>query len=372
MSYFYYLDGGDQAPNNFGYYGTNYNLYEVVYNPNGALYPALDLSIISNNGQYFFTGASVNNFYGQEYKNLHWQPGIYANPIYFGCRMYVGTMAQGTNFYFGNANGNPQINVYFTPSGGINVYSGGTISKQAGGGNTLLASTGNIIPAYSTFYFEIYLNVSSTNGSVVIRINGNPSPIISITGVNTASDSSSLPIIFFECASGNILYSNHLQPQIEPPYLRDFYFIDNTGSSPYNTFLGNFNAGFLTPQSNVSTSFSSTSANYQAAATVPANGGIYNYSSTVGTQDTFKFSTIPTNATVLNLSITDTSYKNDSGTRGLAKILTSGSTTVIGKNNYLTVGSYPHTDTYLTDPNTGVQWTPSGINSLILGYKVIG
>jgi hypothetical protein len=366
MAYLAYLDGGERCSNNFGYYAYE-NVSQIFYNAGGLGQGNLNNLFINTNvnGQCYFsagqTGSNDFTTFGGINNNFRWSPlGLYSSTIYCGFRFYTGTLDGYTTIYLCNGNGNPQISINFASNGAINVYSGGIINKQKGNGNTFIGGSSiNSVIANSTIYLEIYLVVSSS-GTVILRLNGNPTAIINVSGVNTASDSSSLPITFLETTNAT-----------NSTYIRDIYFTDGTGSAPFNTFLGDVSIQNLTPSANVAVQFTpnGNSSNYLNAAQTPPNSGTdYNNATTVGSTDTFTVNSLASNTSnALAVKLFGYSY----GSGASAKILTSGSTTVTGTVNYLTPTAGVYFDLYTANPSTSGTWTTTAVNALTIGYTVI-
>jgi hypothetical protein len=366
MAYLAYLDGGERATNNFGYYASE-GISQIFYNGGGTLGETVgNLYINTNvNGQCYFSTSQSYAYGGGTnaglLNNLRWTPsGLSSSTIYFGARIYTGPLGNYTLFYLCNANGVPQLAIYLNTDGSIVVYSGAT-NKFKGFGNFLGSTAAGLVSPYSIIFLEIYLVVSATSGVVTIHLNGNQTtPVLNLTNVNTASDTSSLPITFLECTGT----SNNC-------FVRDIYFTDGTGSAPFNTFLGDVSVQYLTPSANVAVQFTpnGNSSNYLNAAQTPPNSGTdYNNATTVGSTDTFTVNSLASDTlNTFAVKLFDYSY----GSGGLAKTITSGSTTVTGTVNTLTTTVGIHSDTYTTNPSTSGTWTTTAVNALTIGYKVI-
>jgi hypothetical protein len=213
MSYFNFLDGGERSPTNVSYYNNS---------PFGLYSSGISSFKINNKTKYFF---NMTGFY--------WNPPLLSSStIYLGIFLQTGSL--GNTLSFNNINGNAQIYLKFNTNGTISVTSG---SNVLGTSAKLYTISSNI-----AIYIEVYLVVSASSGAVSVRLNGNPTAIINLTGVNTANDTTSLPIIGISSNSNS-------------SYFRDVYIIDGTGSAPYNTFLGCVGCNYLPPMANSSISF---------------------------------------------------------------------------------------------------------------------
>lgn len=336
IAQFVFVDGGERAPGNNSY-------YEAFGINTGNIG-----SGIPNSSLVFFHSANHDS-------TQYWAPpGVSYTTFFFGVRTYISNPSYQFRFY--NANGNAQFYVY-TNGNYLQIYNGN--------GTTLLGQASILIPTPSIIYLEISATISATVGSVAVRLNGNPTPIISLTGVNTVYDTTSLPVTYFYIAEQTNDYDS---------YIRDMYFHDGTGPAPFNNFLGDVGCQIQYPNADITAQFTpiGNSLNYQNVNQVPPNSSFYNESSTVGQIDTFSVTSLKTNTlSVIAIKLFDYSYKTDSGTRALAKILTSGSSTGTGAINYLGTSGVVTEDTYTVNVNGGATWTPSTVNSLTIGYEVI-
>jgi hypothetical protein len=371
MSYFNFVDGGERSPGSFGYYAFE-GVTGIVYG--ATIDPSLITISYQNNQYYFQMGTFYANAINNGAYNLSWSPTLpsvlSSSTIYFGMRMYTGTefiyssyTTCYTTIYFCNANGNPQVAIRFNSNGSLTASSGGTISPYNGVGSSTLGVTSNyLINLQTVIYLEFYLVVSASSGALTIKLNGNPTAILTLTGINTASDTTSLPITSFQfCNGGGAL-------------IRDMYVMDGTGAAPFNTFLGDVTAQYQPPTANVSAQFTANgnASNYlNAAETPPIPGTDYNSSSTVGNADTFSITSLATDTSkAFAVKLFDYSYKSDTGSRSLAKTITSGSSTGTGAINYLNTTATVTTDIFTVNPNGGGTWTTAAVNALTVGYRV--
>jgi hypothetical protein len=332
------MDGGERAANNPNYY-LGLGIAETLL---GAV-PTISPNAVS--GKYAFNITGVTNY---------WTPkiGFSSAQFYFGIRLVIQQYPVTMKFY--NANNNAQIQ--------INVNAGGSVSLISNGVN-LGTSAPGLVLVNTAFYIEIYGLISATVGACTIRLNGSPASILNLTNVDTAADTASLPVTYFE-----------IQNQNFTTYYRDLYIHDGTGASPFNTFLGNVGCEWLPVASLVSSAFTPVGGtNLSNAASTPPNPTVdYNESSTVGALDKFGITALPSDvASVIAVMPVDYSYKSDTGPRALQKTLYSGSSTVVGTENYLNESPTCNQDPWVTkDPATSANWTNTAVNAINISYEI--
>ena len=76
------------------------------------------------------------------------------------------------------------------------------------------------------YFLEFKITFNGSTGTVECRLNGNATPIITASGLNTAPSGNNFANRFLFVSGGNFQYD-------------EWYMLDNTGSAPVNTYLGN-------------------------------------------------------------------------------------------------------------------------------------
>lgn len=95
----------------------------------------------------------------------------------------------------------------------------------------------------------------------------------------------------------------------------------------------------------------------------------YNSTSTAATRDSFTFPSLGITGTILGLISMIVSRKDDAGTRNIQISVRSG-TTDYDSGSFAQSTSYAgYVKTDLTDPDTGTDWTVSGVNNAEIGYE---
>jgi hypothetical protein len=338
------IDGGERAANN-----SNYYLGLGVAGTLAGSFISISNAAISGKDAFSFG----NN---QNTPSCYWTPKVsFSSATFFhGVRILIQQYPFQIDFF--NANRNAQFSVVVNVGGSISIVSNNVI---------LATSPSGLILLNTAFYLEIYGVISASLGAVTIRLNGNPSPVMTpLVNVNTAADTSSLPITYFHY-SCNASFTS---------FVRDMYVHDGTGASPFNTFLGNVGCEWLPVASLVSSAFTPVGGtNLSNAASTPPNPTVdYNESSTVGALDKFGITALPSDvASVIAVMPVDYSYKSDTGPRALQKTLYSGSSTVVGTENYLNESPTCNQDPWVTkDPATSANWTNTAVNAISISYEI--
>lgn len=278
--------------------------------------------------------------------------------FFFGARMN-NNLASPVGLGFNDVNGVNQIQV------NLNVSSNGSVEALRNG--TLLGSSAvGVVPIDNWYYVEVGAVIAAgTGGSVTVKING--VQVLALTGINTAGG-----------GNNNVQRYGVVHSQFDDllPYTMHWYFCDNTGPAPWNTFLGDTRIQTINPTSNANVQFTpeGQASNYENVSLVPPVPGTdFNQSGTVGAQDTFNVGSMDaTLTTVFGVKQVVLAAKSDAGSRSLETVLQSGTTTATGTSTTLGTGAQVQVTMYETDPNTNAQWTQSGVNAAKPGYNVSG
>ena len=241
----------------------------------------------------------------------------------------------------------------------VELSSSGLFLKN--GASTTLASALSTIYYYNTWYYvEVMATLASSGGQCQIRINGVTA--LTFTG-NTLQGGTGTTIDRIGFGSNSNTVS----------LIDDLYLCDATGAVN-NTFLGDVRVQTLLPTAaGSSTQLTPTGSvnNWQNVDDVPDSTTTYNSSSTVGQRDTYLMGQLlATTGTVFGTQDNIHAFKQNSGSGNLKAALKSGATI-----SYDTTQILDPTNTWSgavrqTDPNTGVAWTTTGVNSIEFGAEV--
>lgn len=260
-----------------------------------------------------------------------------------------------------DASGAELFHIQVSTTGQLSVFRNTTqLGSTTAAGTVPVGSSGT--PTWC--YMEIGAQVSATVGVVTVQINS--AAVFTTTGVNnTNSGSTTMQFISWGDASGL---------SRGPDGLTHVYLCDNTGSAPWNTFLGDVRVQTLLPASNDTVAFTPVglSANWQNASAVPpVPASDYNSDATLNAQDTFNCGAMATGlVSVYGVNTKVLALKSDAGTRNLETVLKSGATTVTGVTTPMSTSAKVQNTMYQTDPNTSTQWAQAAVNAAKPGYKI--
>jgi hypothetical protein len=252
-------------------------------------------------------------------------------------------------------------------AGVIQVFLGDPIQ----GGTLIVSTAASGIGSYGWAYVEFIATIDENSGSVAVRVNGSPIPELSLVNICTTNDGTTGVSggLFGTMSSGNTAGGVN-------GYFDDVYLLDALGVPPYTTALGPVRVITGFPTANGSTINFTNSAhlpNWQEIATVRFDAdAAYNSSPTTGARDLFTTTALPNTAQqVFAVKVCAAGRIDDAGFRSVCTELNSGGTTAQGAFINLT-GSYRYlSDLYTNDPNTGSAWSPSAVNALQFGYKIV-
>ena len=211
---------------------------------------------------------------------------------------------------------------------------------------------------------QIYLKVSATVGSLIVKVDGVTQ--INLTNINTGT----ADIVGVQVVSWEGSY-------FADPKEYDNLWIFNTTGSHSNTWP----AGYVTAQLLVPTSdgtytdfsLSAGSDHYANVDDHPANDDTdYNYGVAAGSQDTCHLSALAgTIALVHAVKVVNVVRKDDVDPKEAATLLKSGSTLAVGATVSMPLSYTELTTLYAADPHTAAQWTEANVNAVEVGTKVV-
>lgn len=212
-------------------------------------------------------------------------------------------------------------------------------------------------------YVECRILCSATVGEVEVRFNGNPTPLINLTGVNTGSSSLN-QVVFYSQSAGTRDHSA-------------FYLLDTSGPAPHNTFLGHIRYAVLLPTAEgVTTGWTPLSGTDNALMvdddSAPDGNTTYNAASNVGDKDTYVTGDMPTaSTTILAVQPVLHAAKSDAGVRALNHVIRSNGVDYPGAiDQYLGSSYTAFREPVLEDPDTSAPWTDAAINAMQVGVEV--
>lgn len=247
---------------------------------------------------------------------------------------------------------------------GDGTFSGG--SGTVGGGTQLGRSDPSAAVHLNRYYYLEVMFTIGVSGGIVIRLNGQT--ILNLSGVNTDPNGTGVADVVQIWGPGG---GSHM-------FVDDFYVCDNLGSKN-TTFLGDTQIGLIMPVSDGHyTQFTPSPAgsHFSNVNEIPPDGdATYNFDSNPGDIDSYKFQSVDTTRTYFGIQTNITARKDDTGNRSLSPMTRIGGVDFVkdpSPNDKFVNQTYiDYTDTYDTNPATGLSWTGSDINGAEYGVKVI-
>lgn len=260
----------------------------------------------------------------------------------------------------------------------VSCSADGTISLYRGrgvrfNGSTLLASTApGVFLSGRWNWLEVRMKVHPTTGVAEVWLNNQQ--VLSYSG-NTknsaATTANSMNCIFqggMAYASGaNLLYQD------------DFYFLDTTGSAPWNTRLGDVRIANIVPVADVPGANTGTqttgTTHFGVVDELPPNTTDYiMLPGAAGNLERFRASnltSIPT--TVFGVQLCSRLQKSDAGTANIQlQLIANGSNFVANTNTLTTSTSWiVQTGALTLNPETGQSWTTANISGMQIGLTTV-
>ena len=153
----------------------------------------------------------------------------------------------------------------------------------------------------------------------------------------------------------------------------DLYICDDSGSAPYNNFLGEIRVYSLSPTgAGSSTQWTPDSgSNYARVNEVPYSAANYVQSGASGQRDTYVMADLPASVgAVLAVQNNVIAKRTDASPVSVKPAIKSGASVYYGSPIALTTNDTTLTDLRITDPNTSAAWTAGGVNALEGGFEV--
>lgn len=275
-----------------------------------------------------------------------------------------GSSAAGYILYFGDS-GSDQCGVYLEADGRLSFARG----------TTVLATTTVSLPSSGWSYLEAKVTFHNSTGAYELRLNGNSTPVLSGSGVDTcATANNSANTVRFHARPA----SGSAGPNASTLY-DDVYILDTTGSAN-NDFLGDVRVDALLPNANgnssqLTGSDGNSTDNYLLVDESPADDDTtYVESSTSGHKDTYDFPALGyTAASIFLAQINAQAKKDDAGARSIALVTRSGGTDYDGTpapEAALSTSYRNYRHIREVDPATSAAWTQSNLEAAQFGVKV--
>lgn len=330
-----------------------------------AKYDASSAVSLSSVGGRTGNAVQVGTSYGTPYfltKNLNNIATVFVG---IACLPSTATPSAISKILEGLDGATSQWYVAIDTAGDIGVYRGdGTNIANTTGGSKLS----------TTLYNYIELKITTDNSAAVYQVLLNGTSILSGSGVNLRNGTHNY-ITAFKIRS--ITQSGSTMKY------DDYYICDDSGSSPWNTYLSGANPNTLpkigckvpSGAGNSTQWTPDTGSNYaRVSESNPDGDTSYVADTTVGDIDLYALpsSGLTTNP-ILGVMTTLWTKLDAAGSRGICVEYRSGGTNYDGSTitETVTTGYTPHSEIKMLDPATSAQWTRSNLDALQVGIKVI-
>ncbi len=209
------------------------------------------------------------------------------------------------------------------------------------------------------YYIEMSATIHDTTGTCEVRVNG--STVINFTGDTRNGGGATVDTVGF--LSYGAYYT----------YVDDLYICDDSGSAPYNTFLGDVRIHSLVPDgAGSSTQMTpSSGANYTTVDELIYSATDYVRGS-AGQVDLYTASDLPAGVgTIYGVQTNAVVKKTDAGLLTGRTKLKSGTTTVNGTAATLGTTDSVITDTRQLNPDTSTAWNSTSVNAMEIGVEAV-
>jgi len=246
-----------------------------------------------------------------------------------------------------------QVTIALLPGGQIQALRGDVLS-----GLTSLGISTATIPVNAYSQLQVQVTISTTVGVVEILLNGNPSPILSLTGINTQKTANTF--------TDAVKLGGAVTTQYD-----DWWMLDKTGS--LNTYLGDkvVRTPLITADSatvglnNWSTSPSQSTGNHylNINENPPNDGTSFNFSATPGTRESYRTSQIVQSVGAISFINVFGRIQKDDGTARTIALMARNSNTDATGDTISDPSSWATVNTpFLNSPATSAPWTIAGYN----------
>lgn len=216
---------------------------------------------------------------------------------------------------------------------------------------TVVATASTVVPDANWHHYKVYMYLANSGGRLKMELDG--ITILDFTGDTNAGSDTVINNLRFETFANTYAYVDDL-------------IIDTA------TNWGDIRFNGLTPSSDVSVAWtpSTGATNYNLVDEVPYSDADYVETATDAIQDIYGLTDwTGTNKTPEMTVLWARALKTTSDTQELKLIVKSGSTTDVGSaQEIFSTANYIHRID-LTDPDTGVAWTDSGIDAMQVGME---
>lgn len=227
---------------------------------------------------------------------------------------------------------------------------------------TLLGISSHIFQPQTWHYIEFSYTIDSTSGAVTIKVDGNQ--VLALSGINTQAQATATIASVGLCSARSAATW----------WYDDFYVVDTTGPSPYNTFLGGVKVLSLKPDGtgSIANWTASSGTTWAAIDDITLyNSTDFVYTSASNNTDLYTLTNLtPTGSSIYAVKSVVAARKADAATATLAPIISTGGILYSASSDFtITTTTTEYSTTFTINPSTSIAWTVSDINSLQSGFK---
>lgn len=232
-------------------------------------------------------------------------------------------------------------------------------------GTTVVATSAITVPLNAWTHVEAKVSVADAGGTIVVRLNGSPTPVINFTGdTRNGGTAGQVDNILLRISSSNTSHT-----------LDDFYVLDTTGPAPLNDFIGDHKIETLVPNgAGAFTQLAPTgaAANWQAVDENPPSATDYVGTAVAGQRDTYQHTDLATPSGVVRaVQPIAFAHKSDAGAAAVKFLIRSaGGTEQLGAAQQLSVtpNTFHAGEIRTLDPD-GAALTVGSVNSMQFGIE---
>lgn len=254
-----------------------------------------------------------------------------------------------------------------TPQVTMRLNNSGTLTFTRWWSNQTVLGTTPAIPLGAFTYIEIKVKIHDTTGTLEVRFNGNPTPVLNLTGLNTRASSNNLvDSLYLGASEGN---SNGSGVASRYTDFADLYLLNDSGGTPWNNFLGDVRTDTRKviaagASSGWTTGPTPGGTNYQMVDDATPNADTDYIETLAGATDLYEVEDAPVaGGTIYGIQMCWSMKKTDAGSCIVAPVVRQGTTPLAGPTQNPGTEYVYHTQIHATNPHTGLAWAESDFNA---------
>lgn len=277
----------------------------------------------------------------------------------------INPLVSGSAQFVFERNGEGQIGIFISPAGAIQIVRllpdllGHVPPNGARGAVVLASSVSGIVKSGTWHYIGIEGTIDNSSGGGAVYLDG--VAVVTASGVDTQAWAGEAMVDGF----------SYVGPNSNGSTLN--FIIDDWATFDTNVWEGEARVDVLRPVSDSSVDFTPSSGSDRYAMVDETLGDAdttYNASNAVGDVDLFGMSDLSGSPTILAIQLVAYAKKTDAATRLLRLLCDPGGGVDEGSDFALPLDYTRVERALLTNPDTGVAWTPAEVNALVAGYKL--